>query len=74
MSVSSKMVHMMVFIYRALDDGWTVKKISDEKYEFKKPLQDITEEVTSDDFTSNFLRQFTSVDNFFGYLHSIRAG
>lgn len=73
MSIDAKVVQMMVFIYRALNDGWTVRKLDTDKYEFKKPIENITEEVTSEDFTTNFLKQFSSIDNFFRYLHSARS-
>ena len=72
MSVDPKTVQIMIFIFRALDEGWTVRKKNVDKYEFKKPLKDITEEVSSDDFTTNFLRRFSSIDNFFQYLKSGR--
>ncbi len=72
MPVDGKTVQMMIFIHRALDDGWIVKKKSTDKYEFRKPLDNITEEVTSDDFTTNFLRRFSSIDTFFTYMRSSR--
>lgn len=72
MPVDVKTAQIMIFIYRALDDGWVVRKLGTDKYEFKKPYEDITEEVTSDDFCTNFLRKFSSVDSFFSFLHSTR--
>jgi len=30
-------INKMMFIYNALQDGWTIKKVSDDNYEFTKP-------------------------------------
>ena len=68
MPCDAKTVQVIVFIYRAVEDGWVVKKLAADKYEFRKPLENITQEVTADDFPTSFLRNFTSIDNFFAYL------
>jgi len=30
-------INKMMFIYNALQDGWTIRKVSDDNYEFTKP-------------------------------------
>lgn len=55
----------MIFVYRAIEEGWTVTKLDDSKYEFRKALQNIRQEVASEDFIPNFLKTFSSVDSFF---------
>ena len=37
-------IQKMVFIYNALNDGWKVKKIGNEKYELIKDNEHITKE------------------------------
>ena len=35
-NVDYKKIQKMAFIYDALENGWTIKKITDDKYEFIK--------------------------------------
>jgi len=46
------------FIFEKLEDGFTVRKISENTYEFKKKtkLLDITEKVHSDNFLNEFIK------------------
>lgn len=47
----------MIFIYNALDSGWTIKKIEAEKFEFTRDLKDEQEkeEVNLNDYLKKFL-------------------
>lgn len=44
----------MVFIYNAVNDGWTTRLLSNGQYEFKK--KDVT--VTSDTCLDKYLKRF----------------
>jgi hypothetical protein len=44
----------MVFIYNAVNDGWTVKILPDERYEFSK----VDKRVTSDQCMDGYLKDF----------------
>ena len=46
------------FIYQKLEDGYTVRKIGESTYEFKKKtkLLDITEKVHSNNFLDEFIK------------------
>jgi hypothetical protein len=35
--VNSVKIQKMAFLYHALDHGWTIKKVNNNKYEFDKP-------------------------------------
>ena len=55
----------MVFIYNAVQNGWKVKKITDDKYVFKKSKDDVSREVYLDEYVSNFLKNNVNIDNMF---------
>jgi hypothetical protein len=38
-------IQKMVFIYKALHDGWSVKKIDNDKYELTKEKDQLKKEV-----------------------------
>ena len=46
------------FIYNKLEDGYSIKKIGENTYEFKKKtkLLDITEKVHSNNFLNEFIK------------------
>jgi hypothetical protein len=49
-------IQKMMFIYNALQDGWTVKKIRDQKYEFIKDNNNVTrKEVNLENFVKDNL-------------------
>ena len=72
-AVDSRSVQIMVVLYNAVEDGWIVSKISDNKYQFRKPTDNVTQEVLEDDFPTNFLRSFVSIDNFFDFLRTRKS-
>lgn len=47
----------MIFIYNALENGWTIKKLEGEKFEFTRDLKDEheKEEVNLGDYLKRFL-------------------
>lgn len=51
----------MVFIYNAVNDGWTVKLMTDGRYEFKKQEQRITSDQCLDEYLKNFIGYYTKL-------------
>ena len=48
-------IQKMVFIYNALHDGWTVKKIDNNKFELLKDKGKIKKEIILDECIKNFV-------------------
>ena len=48
-------IQKMVFIYNALNDGWTVKKIDNNKFELLKDNGKIKKEIMLDECIKNFV-------------------
>ena len=49
-------IQKMIFIYNELHDGWTVKRIQDQKFEFIKDNDNITrKEVNLENFVKDNL-------------------
>ena len=48
-------VKRMIFIFNALEDGWTIKKLENKKYEFIKKNES-RQEVNLEDFIRNNLQ------------------
>jgi hypothetical protein len=48
-------IQKMVFIYNALNDGWTVKKIDNNKFELLKDKEKIKKEIILDECIKNFV-------------------
>jgi hypothetical protein len=43
-------IQKMVFVFNSLNDGWTVRKIEDNKFEFIKDKGKIKKEIILDEF------------------------
>ncbi len=43
-------IQKMVFVFNSLNDGWTVRKIEDNKFEFIKDKGKIKKEIVLDEF------------------------
>lgn len=50
----------MIFLYNALKDGWTVKEIKNNKYEFTKSDRDIIKDFHSETFLDKFIGNNTN--------------
>ncbi len=48
----------MVFIYNAVNDGWTVKQLPDDRYEFRKNDDRITSDECLDDYLRKFIKYY----------------
>lgn len=49
-------IQKMIFIFNALHDGWTVKKIDVDKFEFIKDNEQIKKEVILEDCIKKFIK------------------
>ena len=49
--ISIREIQRMIFVSNALNDGWTVKKVGNEKYEFTKDTETYEKDIeTLDEF------------------------
>lgn len=55
-------VQKMIFIYNAINAGWTVRKIKDNKFEFKKPKKKIIHNFKLDKYLKDFIKNSTDND------------
>ena len=55
----------MIFIYNAIQSGWSVKKISDKKFEFTKNSCEESMELELEDFVKKNLDLNSISSNFF---------
>ena len=49
-------IQKMIFIYNALHDGWTVKKLDTDKFEFIKDKGHIKKEVILEDCIKEYVK------------------
>jgi len=49
-------IHKMIFIFNALNDGWTVKKLDKDKFEFIKDKEQLKKEVVLEDCIKEFIK------------------
>ena len=55
-NIDLTMVQKMMFVYNALYDGWTIKKLEGEKFEFiKNNNNDTRKEINLEDFIKSNL-------------------
>lgn len=55
-SITYNDIRKMVFVFNALNDGWTVKKIDNDKYEFLKDKEHMKEEIVLEDYLKKFIQ------------------
>ena len=55
-SITYNDIRKMVFVFNALNDGWTVKKIDNDKYEFLKDKEKMKEQIVLEDYLKNFIK------------------
>ena len=55
-------IQKMVFIFNAVNDGWTVKKLDVDKYEFNMDTEKIKKEIVLDDYLKKFIRNNLDVE------------
>ena len=52
----------MLFIYNAINDGWTVQKLDDGRYEFQKQRIKTTSDVCMDNYLEKFISYYMKID------------
>jgi len=55
-------IQKMVFIFNAVNDGWTVKKLDVDTYEFNMDTEKIKKEIVLDDYLKKFIRNNLDVE------------
>ena len=53
----------MVFIYNAVNDGWTVKQLLDGRYEFRKRDRTVTSDTCLDTYLRGFIKYYRELQN-----------
>lgn len=53
----------MLFIYNAVIDGWNVKMLSKDKYEFKKSKSSISKNIDINDYLKDFVQHNLNINN-----------
>ncbi len=56
-------IQKMIFIYNAVQKGWTVRKMEGNKFEFTKNLESEKQEVNLEDYLKKFIQYNLSIDN-----------
>lgn len=49
-------IQKMIFIFNALHDGWTVKKIDKNKYEFIKDTEHVEKEIILENCIKEYIK------------------
>ena len=63
LNVNSNKLHKMIFIFNALENGWTIKK-KDKKYIFLKNHEG-KKEIFSEDYLISFIKDNSNINNIF---------
>ena len=62
-NIDSLHLHKMLFVYNAILNGWIVKKLSENKFEFKKNNKDrYKKEFMMDNFLETFVNNNLNTD------------
>ena len=56
-------LHKMLFIYNAVLNGWTVKLLSKNNFEFKKNKDNVKKELYLDDYLKHFVKSNLNIDH-----------
>ena len=63
LNVNSNKLHKMIFIFNALENGWTIKK-KNKKYIFSKNHEG-KKEIFSEDYLTSFIKDNSNINNLF---------
>lgn len=55
-NIDYKDIQKMIVIFNALNDGWSVRKIEDDKFEFIKNNEKIQKEIILEDCIKKFIK------------------
>ena len=59
--IEYKDIQKMVFIFNALNDGWTVKKVDTDKFEFIKDNEKIQKEIILEEYIKKYIKYNTQL-------------
>jgi hypothetical protein len=62
-SIEYKDIQKMLFIFNALNDGWSVKKIDNDKFEFLKDKEKLKKEVILEDCIKKYIKYNITLNN-----------
>jgi hypothetical protein len=54
--IDHKDIQKMLFIFNALNDGWSVKKIENDKFEFLKDKEHLKKEVILEECIKKYIK------------------
>ena len=60
---TSLILQKMIFIYNALLNGWTIRMIEKNKFEFIKDKESIKREVDLSDYLRKFIQYNLNIEN-----------
>lgn len=63
LNVNSNKLHKMIFLFNALENGWTIKK-KNKKYIFSKNHEG-KKEIFSEDYLTSFIKDNSDINNLF---------
>jgi len=55
-NIDHNQIQKMIFIYNAINDGWSVRKIDNEKFEFLKDSEMIKKEIILEDYIKKYMK------------------
>ena len=55
-NINYKDIQKMLFIFNALNDGWTVKKLDSDKFEFIKDNENIKKEIILEECIKKYVK------------------
>jgi hypothetical protein len=56
-------IQKMIFISNALNNGWSVRKIESNKYEFSNTISSVTKEVNLESYLKQFISHNININN-----------
>ena len=63
LTINKKKLHKMIFIFNALEDGWTIKKRKKSYYLLKK--HEGKTEIFQDSFLPTFMKEYMDINKIF---------
>ena len=55
-NIDHNQIQKMIFIYNAINDGWSIRKIDNEKFEFLKDSEMIKKEIILEDYIKKYMK------------------
>ncbi len=62
--ISIREIQRMIFVSNALNDGWTVRRVGYEKYEFIKDKETYEKDISNHATLDDFLKKNCSIETF----------